>query len=266
MADIASIGGTELNKDGWAKVKDFTDPTSGDKQTVYKGRADSLGDFVDELKKEVGYDEIIIDKGASDATATVTIIKTYGADSEKPAKPSENEVALPDVVLQGSMLQVPLCQAPKFGLSEDGTVQNGLTIQRVKTIEYLLREKGTITKNDAGPELAQQYASWLMLGMKTYEKPVYTLSITYHLRVDKAKNVEKFVQSAGKVLNFDDITGELPARLNVYHPTGFEKWLAQAPTVKYGANSIDVSQTFIGAKDWPNYYDNGTWEAPEIAY
>lgn len=264
MADIGSIGGEALAITGWTLVRDFTDPESGEHQMIYKGRMDSLQSLLAVLKKTAGYDKINVQKDEATATATVTITKTYGGYTTSPAKPSDNETALPDVTLQGAMLQVPLCQAPIFGLSE--TAKNGLTVQRIKTIDYIIREKGTITTSEAGGELAQKYAAWLLLGMKTFDKPVYTLSITHHLRVDKAEQVATFVKSAGTVLAFEAITKSLPKSLKPYCPSGFDAWLAQAPTVKYGANVIDVSQTFIGAKKWPEYYTNGTWVAPGLEY
>lgn len=264
MADVSSIGGETLTITGWIVARDFTDPQSGEHQTIYKGRMDNLAAFLTELKKANGYDKIEVQKEESTATATVTITKTYGEDKDKPAKPGANEVALPDVTLQGSMIQVPLCQAPIFGLSEEAT--SGLTVQRIKQIDYIIREKGTITQIEAGNELAQQYASWLLLGMKTFEKPVYTLSITHHLRIDKAEAVATFIQTAGTILTFAAITGNLPKRKKPYRPDGFDEWLAQAPSVKYGENAIDVSQTFIGAKKWPTYYPNGTWTPPGLEY
>lgn len=264
MADVASIGGDALTIDGWALARNFTDPASGDTQIVYKGRADKLDTFIEKLEEGGGYDRLEVQKDEASVTATVTVTKAYGPDDKNPAKPSSDEVALPDVTLQGSMLQVPLCQAPFFGLAEKEGDGEALTVQRVKTIDYIIREKGTITKNEAGSSLAQKYAAWLLLGMKTFEKPVYTLSITYHLRVDKPSKVSTFVETAGTILSFSDITKPLPARLKVYCPDGFAEWLAQAPTVRYGAQSIDVTQTFIGAKKWPEYYKSGTWKAPAL--
>ena len=268
MADVASIGGNAFNVDGWALTRNFIDPVSGDAQIVYKGRADTLDSFLKKLEGNVGYDKMEVQKDEATSTATVTITKAYGPDSTKPAQPSGDEVALPDVTLQGSMLQVPLCQAPFFGLTgEAGDGEAALTVQRVKTIDYIIREKGTITLTEAGSSaLGQKYAAWLLLGMKTFSKPVYTLSITYHLRVDKPSKVSSFVETAGTVLTFSEITGSLPARLKVYEPDGFDAWLAQAPTVRYGAQSIDVTQTFIGAKKWPEYYIGGTWTAPGLKY
>ncbi len=176
-----------------------------------------------------------VQKDEATATATVTVTETYGPDNTTPAKPGENETALPDVTLQGSMLQVPLCQAPLFGLTGEADTATALTVQRVKTIDYIIREKGTITQTitqtEAGPELAQKYAAWLLLGMKTFSKPVYTLSITHHLRVDKAERVADFVETAGTVLAFATIIQSLPKRLKPYQPEGFDAWLAQAPTV-----------------------------------
>lgn len=267
MADVASIGGNWLGVHGWALARDFTDPESGEHQLTYKGRADSLDDFLGRLKDGSGYDRLEVQKDEATATATVTVTETYAPDDTSPAKPGKNETALPDVTLQGSMLQVPLCQAPLFGLTgEAGASATDLTVQRVKTIDYIIREKGTITQTEAGPELAQKYAAWLLLGMKTFSKPVYNLSITHHLRVDKAELVTDFVETAGTVLAFSKITRTLPKRLKPYQPTGFVAWLAQAPTVRYGAQSIDVTQTFIGAKKWPEYYSGGTWTAPSLKY
>ena len=266
MADVASIGGNWLGVPGWALARDFTDPESGEHQVTYKGRADSLADFLDRLKDGSGYDRLEVQKDETTATATVTVTETYSPDDTAPAKPSGNETALPDVTLQGSMLQVPLCQAPLFGLTGEADAGTALTVQRVKTIDYIIREKGTITQTEAGPELAQKYAALLLLGMKTFSRPVYTLSITHHLRVDKAERVADFVKTAGTVLAFATITGTLPKRLKPYQPDGFTAWLAQAPTVRYGAQSIDVTQTFIGAKKWPEYYTGGTWTAPSLEY
>lgn len=267
MADVASIGGNWFGVPGWALARDFTDPESGEHQVTYKGRADSLADFLGKLKDGSGYDKLEVQKDEATATATVTVTETYGPDNTTPAKPGVNETALPDVTLQGSMLQVPLCQAPLFGLTGEADASaTALTVQRVKTIDYIIREKGTITQTEAGPELAQKYAAWLLLGMKTFSRPVYTLSITHHLRVDKAEKVADFVKTAGTVLAFSAITGTLPKRLKPYQPEGFDAWLAQAPTVRYGAQSIDVTQTFIGAKKWPEYYSGGTWTAPSLEY
>lgn len=267
MADVASIGGNVLEVTGWVLTRDFTDPASGEHQVTYKGRADSLSTFLTKVKASGGYDRLEVQKDETTSTATVTVTETYSPDDKNPAKPSDNETALPDVTLQGSMLQVPLCQAPLFGLTGEAEANAAaLTVQRVKTIDYIIREKGTITQTEAGPELAQTYAAWLLLGMKTFSKPVYTLSITHHLRVDKADNVSSFVETAGTVLAFAAITASLPKRLKPYQPTGFDAWLAQAPTVRYGAQSIDVTQTFIGAKKWPDYYSGGTWTAPSLEY
>ena len=264
MADVASIGGKAFNIDGWALTRNFTDPVSGYTKIIYKGRADTLDTFLKKLADNGGYDKWEVQNDEATSTATVTITKAYGPDSTKPSQPSIEEVALPDVTLQGSMLQVPLCQAPFFGLAEKEEGGEALTVQRVKTIDYIIREKGTITKNEAGSSLTQKYAAWLLLGMKTFEKPVYTLSITYHLRVDKPSKVSTFVKTAGTILSFSKITESLPARLKVYKPDDLDAWLAQAPTVRYGAQSIDVTQTFIGAKKWPEYYKEGTWTAPAL--
>lgn len=267
MADVESIGGKVLEVTGWVLARDFTDPESGEHQITYKGRADSLAAFLKKLKDNSVYDKLEVQKDEATATATVTATETYSPDKDTPAKPSDNETALPDVTLQGSMLQVPLCQAPLFGLTGEADASaTALTVQRVKTIDYIIREKGTITQTEAGPKLAQKYAAWLLFGMKTFSKPVYTLSITHHLRVDKSDKVAEFVETAGTVLAFSKITGTLPKRLQPYHPTGFDVWLAQAPTVRYGAQSIDVTQTFIGAKKWPEYYSGGTWTAPSLEY
>lgn len=264
MADVKSIGGKSLQVEGWVLTRDFLDSESGERQIIYKGRVDSLSTFITKVKASGGYDRLEVQKDEATATATVTTTKNYGKGASSTTKPSANETALPDVTLQGSMIQVPLCQAPLFGLSEDGGSGDALTVQRVKTIDYIIREKGTITKNEAGSSLAQKYAAWLLLGMKTFEKPVYMLSITYHLRVDKSKKVSSFVEEAGTILKFADIITSLPSALRPYQPSGFAEWLAQAPTVRYGAQSIDVTQTFIGAKKWPEYYKNGTWTAPSL--
>ena len=267
MADVASIGGNWFGVPGWALARDFTDPESGERQLIYKGRADSLDAFLKALKYGSVYDKLEVQKDETTATATVTVTETYGPDDTTPAKPGEHETALPDVTLQGSMLQVPLCQAPLFGLTGEADASaTALTVQRVKTIDYIIREKGTITQTEAGPELAQKYAAWLLLGMKTFAKPVYTISITHHLRVDKAEKVANFVKDAGTILSFGSVIYSLPRRLKPYQPEGFDAWLAQAPTVRYGAQSIDVTQTFIGAKKWPEYYSGGTWTAPSLEY
>lgn len=265
IVDIWSIGGNALNVLGWILTRDFTDPESGERQITYKGRSDALDDFLDALKQNTYYDKLEVQK--EEATATVTVTKAYSEDAQTPARPSDKETALPDVTLQGSMMQVPLCQAPFFGLTSDDKKEAGrLSLQRVKMIDYLIREKGTITFNEAGNDYGRKYAGWLLLGMKTFDKPVYTLSITYHLRVNEAESVAKFVKNSGTILAFKAITESLPKRLQPYKPDGFDNWLAQAPTVRYGAKSIDVSQNFIGAKAWPEYYNGGTWVAPSIEY
>lgn len=267
MADVESIGGKVLGFTGWVLTRDFTDPESGERQVTYKGRADSLDSFLEALKTGSVYDKLEVQKDEATATATVTSTETYSPDADTPAKPSDKETALPDVTLQGSMLQVPLCQAPFFGLTGEAEAgAKSITVQQVKTIEYIIREKGTITTSEASSGVGQKYAAWLLLGMKTFSKPVYTLSITHHLRVDKAESVAQFVETAGTVLDFATITQSLPKRLKPYQPTGFDAWLAQAPTVRYGSQSIDVSQTFIGAKKWPEYYTGGTWVAPSLEY
>lgn len=267
MADIKSIGGTALGLQGWVLVSETKDPETNTTTTVFRGRLD-LAEAAVNAALALPHDTIQLSEEPESGLATITLTRDEDTDAGSSVKP--NETAQPEVTMQGSMVQVPIYQAPYFGLGDtkpDGTA-NGLAVQDVRKVDYAIRERGTVAYGRDVTEgtLAAHYAEWTLIGQKTYEKPVYTMTITFHLKRSGRSRVSDLQDKAGTVVSFATAIRNLPSRLRPVQPDGFDKWLVQAPTTRYTTKGVDITVVYVGAKDWPNYYDGGTWEPPSLAY
>ena len=267
MSKIKTIGGT-ISVPGWCAITK-TDG-NGNTTLVLTGRRDFLRQALAYARTLPGGRVTVSSDDASTGVAEVTVEANEGDDVTTAPKPEETRT--PDVELRGAMRSVPLHQVSKFGLgpeSKDGPVEQQLTVQDIKTVDYLIREKGTLTQRDldaAKGHAVFDYAGWILAGIKTVDVPVYTLGITYHLKRSKRDRVAALVKEAGTVLTFAQAVDDLPSKLRPYCPPGFDAWLAQAPTVKYTPTEITVSLSYVGAKAFPDFYKGGTWKSPSIAY
>lgn len=265
MADIKSIGGTALGLQGWVLISETKDPETNTTTTIFRGRLDFAQAAVN-AALALPHDTIQLSEEPESGLATITLTRDEDTDAGSSVKP--DETAQPEVTMQGSMVQVPIYQAPYFGLGDTEEPTGGLTVQDVRKVDYAIRERGTVVsgRDVTAGSLAEKYAAWTLIGQKTYEKPVYTMTITFHLKRSGRSRVSDLQDKAGTVVPFATAIRNLPSRLRPVQPDGFDKWLVQAPTTRYTTKGVDITVVYIGAKDWPNYYTGGTWEPPSLAY
>ena len=258
--------GSNINITGWALVSK-TDQPDGSSETVLQGAITALASALDYAQR-LPNDDIRVSKDPATGVATITI--TASADSS-PSKTEEgdntpiNDPNLsepPEVTLTGSMAAVPIHQAPKFGLGDE--MQNGLSVQDVQAVETRIRDTGTVTQKDCATDLQADYASWRLIGQETFLKPTYNLNITFHLTVEKRAEAKNYITDAGKVLTWQQALAQVPSNRRPPQPSGFNQWLACAPTISQTQTGCDVTVTFIGAKAFPNYYSGGSWTPPPL--
>lgn len=260
------VYGSNIDISGWALVS-TTEQPDGSTETILRGAVTKLKDALAYARKQPN-DEITVDKDPSTGVATITI--TASADSspstsEKPEETGLNDPNLsepPEVTLSGSMASVPIHQAPYFGLGEDGS--EDLTVQDAQKVETLIRDNGTVTQADCGSDKMADYASWRLIGQESFLKPTYTLNITFHLLVEARDQASQYIQTAGSVVTWAQALANVPANRKPPQPSGFDQWLACAPTVSQTQTGCDVTISFIGAKAFPNYYAGGSWTPPPL--
>ena len=108
------------------------------------------------------------------------------------------------------------------------------------------------------------YASWRLIGQEAFLTPTYTLNITFHLTAESRAEAKNYIQTAGKVVTWDAALAKVPAARKPPQPSGFDQWLACAPTITQTQTGCDVTISFIGARAFPNYYDGGSWTPPPL--
>lgn len=258
--------GSNINLIGWALVSKTTQE-DGSTETVLRGAVTALADALDYAQR-LPNDEIRVDKDPATGTATITV--TASSDSS-PSKTDEGDATPtndpnlsepPEVALTGSMAAVPIHQAPKFGLGDESS--GGLSVQEVQAVETRIRDTGTVTQKDCASDLQADYASWRLIGQETFLKPTYTLNITFHIRSDKRDQAKNYIKDAGKVLTWQQALAQVPSARRPPQPSGFDQWLACAPSITQTQIGCDVTISFIGARAFPNYYSGGSWTPPPL--
>lgn len=258
--------GSNIDITGWALVSK-TDQPDGSSETVLQGAISALSAALDYAQR-LPNDDIRVSKDPATGVATITV--TASSDSS-PSKTEEgdktpiNDPNLsepPEVTLTGSMAAVPVHQAPTFGLGDE--MQNGLSVQDVQKVETLIRDTGTVTQKECASHLQADYASWRLIGQETFLKPTYNLNITFHIIAEKRAEAANYIKDAGKVLTWQQALSQVPSARRPPQPSGFDQWLACAPTISQTQTGCDVTISFIGARAFPNYYEGGSWTPPPL--
>lgn len=264
--------GTNVDVLGWALVNATTQP-SGEYTAEYRGSIDNLDAMLAKLgatgdDNDNYYDSVQVTKDTQSGVATVTITAGAGTIEAKERIPA-GETKMPTVSIQGSMVSPPLHQNPNFTTvtQEEGQapVETPLTLEEIRCVEWCLKNQGMVTDGDlpvATNELVKLYARWRMFGIDTYLAPSYVMTITRFLDVKSKNNVPNVIKDAGKVWSFATLAATLPTAVRPVN-IGVPAWLAQAATVNYTKDGITVTQTFVGAQAFPNFYAT---ESPNLVY
>lgn len=258
--------GSNISVIGWALVSKTTQE-DGSTETVLRGAVNKLASALD-YAKSLPNDEIRVDKDPATGTATITVTASFDSTpstSDNPEETGLNDPNLsepPEVTLTGSMAAVPIHQAPLFGLGDE--YSGGLSVQDVQAVETRIRDTGTVTQKDCASDLQADYASWRLIGQETFLKPTYNLNITFHIIAEKRAEAANYIKDAGKVLTWQQALSQVPSARRPPQPSGFDQWLACAPTISQTQTGCDVTISFIGARAFPNYYAGGSWTPPPL--
>lgn len=261
------VYGSNIGISGWALVSSTEQP-DGSTETILRGAVTKLKDALAYAAK-LPNDEIRIDKDSASGVATITVTASSDSSPSSSEDPDAdlndpNLAEPPEVTLSGSMASVPLHQAPRFGLGDTAADSGGVTVQDVQTVETLIRDAGTVTQVQCRSDAMADYASWRLIGQDAFLKPTYTLQITFHLLVEAREKAAQYIQTAGSVVTWTQALANVPANRKPPQPSGFDQWLACAPTVSQTQTGCDVTISFIGAKAFPSYYNGGTWTPPPL--
>ena len=250
--------GSNIDVEGWALTSQIPQQ-SGEVITTYQGNASTLQDaiaYVEDEKNEIYFDSLEPDIDEQTGVATIKLTKSANNTITKPT--STSQVRTPTVVIQGAMLSPQLHMHPTF---------KDMPLSGIASVNYCLSKRGQVTRGNlhGEPEITYIYARWRSYGIDTYLAPSYTMTITFYLK--KASKIGDFILKPCKVWRFDTTLEEVP---NDLRPTGINvpAWLAQAPNINSTRDGITVSQAFIGAEKFPNFYeteaDNLVYEPPEL--
>lgn len=245
---------------GWAKVSELTQK-SGETTIVFRGVATSLEQAISTIEADASiiYDKMQVDTDEETGTATITLTKS---PTTTDSKPPSGQVRNPTCSIQGSMLSPQLHQHPTFSEGE-----TPLTLSAIATTNYCLKNYGEVGTGDLHGEEASAfvYARWRSYGIDTYLAPSYTMTLTYYL--EKISKISDFIAKAGKVFAFNTAIKLLPNDIKP-EDIGVPAWLAQAPSISITSDGITVTQTFVGAKAFPSFYETEdktlVYDAPDL--
>lgn len=250
--------GSNIGVDGWALTSQIPQQ-SGEVITTYQGNASTLQDaiaYVENEKNNIYFDSLETDIDEQTGIATIKLTKSANNTETKPTNASQ--VRTPSVVIQGSMLSPQLHMHSTF---------KDMPLSGIASVNYCLSKRGQVTNGNlhGEPEITYLYARWRSYGIDTYIAPSYTMTITYYLK--KVSKIEDFILTPCKVWKFATTLENVP---NDLRPKDIEvpAWLAQAPTINITRDGITVSQAFVGAEKFPNFYESEdkalVYEPPQL--
>lgn len=259
MADeIKSYIGSNINVEGWACTKDSTD-INGERTIEYQGATANYNAALTAINATIKvYTERTSTEDPTTGITTISIVRSANLDQDdsQPDAPTVpiDEYQMPTVSIQGAMVQAQLHENPVFA---------SLTPQDFRTVEWCLKNNGTVTIGDLGLEADDAsalaiYARWRVWGVDTYSVPVYNMTITHFLTTKKKASVNSYYREPSKVYSFNDATSTLPPLIKPQRvqigATEVDAWFANAPSIQYTRDGITVSQTFVGALKYPSFY------------
>lgn len=265
MADIKTLGGDSDISSGWVKQSETKD-WDGNRTITYRGGLDKFDDAKSAIENKFPTAGDISEKKEPDTGTGEIVVSGVNLGSSCEGGFGDLEMcANPSCTLQGQMVAVPIYQAPYFGFGEN------IKIQDLRTIDTLIREEGTITKSMISGYniIVREYAQWIFAGQKSYLNPAYSLSCTIHLtnrEGNGATYAQRRVLPPSEIVEWDAIWAKniIPAKFRPPQPPEFVQWLPFAPTIHVSATEVTLTQTFQGAAKFPNYYDGGIWEPPDL--
>ena len=142
-----------------------------------------------------------------------------------------------------------------------------MPLSGIASVNYCLSKRGQVTTGNlhGETEITYLYARWRSYGIDTYLAPSYTMTITFYLK--KASKIDDFILKPCKVWTLATTLEEVPNDLRP-KDIGVPAWLAQAPTINITRDGITVSQAFVGAEKFPNFYESEektlVYEPPQL--
>lgn len=263
--DIKTLGGDSEISSGWVR-QSVTEDWDGNKTITYRGGLDKFDNAKKAIESKFPTAGDISEKKEPDTGTGEIVVSGANIDESGESGVSDKEVcANPSCTLQGQMVAVPIYQAPYFNFGTD------IKVQDLRTVDTLIREEGTLTKAmiSGYNKMVQEYAQWLFAGEKSYLYPAYSLSCTIHLTNREGKGAS---YANNRVLLPSDIVAwdaiwaknKIPEKFRPPQPVGYVQWLPMAPMIHVSATEVTLTQTFQGAAKFPNYYDGGIWEPPDL--
>lgn len=256
MKIIGSTNITGVN--GWGKLSDITNPNTDERTIIYRGAASTRTQAFDALKEL--YDNASI---TGSGTTTIYEWRVYISDITITDVWSD-DVKVPTLSITPTESEIPLCEIGDAS-TLDYIVQANKHYPKLLSLWKSGDIKG-INDYVASNTDAKKIAYWICQGITTKTQTCYCASVTRYMRLNSKSNM--VYGNVDTVVAWSYVSNL--CKFSAPEPKPNDKalqWLVRAPSVNViDKKWIEVSQNFLGAYRYPEFYTNGSWLADESIF
>jgi hypothetical protein len=256
MSKIIGQGDLGTTATGWSKITDIINPSTGNRELVYRGAYATRAEAVTEIASSWAKENYKIEPygGSPSVMAYRVTLSPTSADIPTPA----GDVRAPRYSVTPVETDIPieaLDNIPTFLPSDQ---------KYIAPLTALIRKGDMKEVNAYVAKFPDSYkaAYWLLSGVKTIKSHGYNLSVTRYVRIGGTgynavyNGVWTVLDWAGVTTNLTVINSGIPEPK--VKGTSL-KWLVCPPSVDRMDRWIQVQQNYLGALRYPDLYQGGSW-------